>query len=260
MTSRFPSFLLAGALAALAAGCAGAKATPDGPAPASEAELLLQRGTVAMKEKNYEEARAYLDQVIARYPFLEAARSAELRVADISYDKEEYPEARDKYQQFVKLHPTHPEVDYASFRAAMTNYQEIPRDFFLLPPSYEKDQMPVKNALRALEDFTRHHEKSRYLAEAQKTHAEVRRRLCQHELYVARFYASRGKWQAVVGRLNTLLERYPGAGYDQQALFGIHDAYLKLRDEGRARDTLKRILTTLPGTPAAERAKKLLGG
>jgi outer membrane protein assembly factor BamD len=260
MTPRLLPFLLGGALLALAAGCAGNATKPDGKPPTSEAEVVLLKGQEAMKDKNYEEARAYFDLVAARFPFLDVARTAELRIADISYEKEEYPEARDKYQQFVKLHPTHPEVGYAAFRAAMTNYQEIPKDFFLLPPSFEKDQTPVKNALRAMEDFIRQHPESKYLAEAKKTHAEVRRRLCQHEMYVAQFYAKRGKWQAVVGRLETLVKTYPGAGYDEEALFGIYDAYRKLRDDGRAQETLKRIVTSLPGTKAAERAQKLLGG
>lgn len=262
LMSRPLPLLLAAVLLATAAGCAGGQAKPDGKAPTSEAEVVLQKGQEAMKDKNYEEARVYFDMVTSRFPVLDVARTAELRIADIHYEKEEFPEARDKYQQFVKLHPTHPEVDYAAFRAAMTNYQEIPKDFFLLPPSFEKDQTPVKNALRAMEDFVRTYSKSKskYLVEAEKTHTEVRRRLCQHELYAAEFYAKRGKWQAVVGRLETLLRAYPGAGYDEEALFGIHDAYVKLRDDGRAQETLKRIVTTLPGTKAAERAQKLLGG
>ncbi|HVE84318.1 MAG TPA: outer membrane protein assembly factor BamD [Myxococcales bacterium] len=257
--SLLPSLLGGALLLALASSCAAGKADAR-PAPKSEAEAVLLKGEDAMKDKNYEEARAFFDQVTARYPFLDVARTAELRIADISYEKEEFPEARDKYQQFVKLHPTHPEVDYAAFRAAMTNYQEIPKDFFILPPSYEKDQTPVKNALRAMEDFIRQYPKSKYLAEAEKTHTEVRRRLCQHELYVADFYAKRGKWQAVVSRLNTLVQTYPGAGYDEQALFGVYEAYLKLRDSGRAQETLRRIITALPGTKAAQRAQKLLQG
>jgi outer membrane protein assembly factor BamD len=118
----------------------------------------------------------------------------------------------------------------------------------------------VKNALRAMEDFIRLHAKSRFIPEAQKTHAEVRRRLCQHELYAADFYAKREKWQAVVNRLETLVKTYPGAGYDEEALFGIYNAYKKMKDDGRAQETLKRIVTSLPGTKAAERAQKLLGG
>jgi outer membrane protein assembly factor BamD len=261
MKPRICSLLLGGALLAFAAGCAGASPKPDAkPVPKTEGEAILQKGLDAMKDKNYEEARGFFDLVTARYPFLDVARTAELRIADISYEKEEYPEARDKYQQFVKLHPTHPDVDYAAFRAAMTNYEEIPKDLFILPPSFEKDQTPVKNALRAMEDFMRLYPKSKYFEQAKKTHDEVRRRLCQHELYAADFYAKRQKWHAVVNRLDTLVKLYPNSGYDEQALFGIYDAYKKLKDDGRAQETLKRIVAALPGTKAAEKAQKLLGG
>lgn len=225
-----------------------------------DAETNIQRGLRSLEDKNYEEARQYFEYVTSKYPFLEAAKIAELRLADTSYEKEEYPEARDKYQQFIKLHPTHSEVDYAAFRAALTHYQEIPKDFFLLPPSREKDQTPVRASLRALEDFVRQYGSSKYLEEGKKYVLDVRRRLADHEMYAAEFYAKRGKWVAVLGRLNNVVETYPGVGLDEEAYFGIHRAYLELKDEGRAKDTLKRIITKLPGTPAAERAQKLLGG
>ncbi|HET9450506.1 MAG TPA: outer membrane protein assembly factor BamD, partial [Aggregicoccus sp.] len=88
---------------------------------------------------------------------------------------------------------------------------------------------------------------------------EVRRRLAEHELYVAKFYAKRDRWPAVVRRLETLLEAYPGSPVEEQALFRLHEAYVKLNDNAKAQETLQRVLSRLPGTPAAERARKLLG-
>jgi len=54
------------------------------------------------------------------------------------------------------------------------------------------------------------------------------------------------------------VQKYPGQ--DEAALlFRLHDLYLKLSDPEHARGALERIVTKLPGTPAAQRAQKMLG-
>lgn len=227
---------------------------------ASDADSNLKLGIEALDDKNYLEAEKYFEYVKGKYPFLEAAKEAELKLADTDFDREQYLEARDKYQAFVKLHPTHPKVDYAAFRAALTHYKEIPSDLFILPPSEEKDQTEIRSSYRAMQDFVRQYPKSEYLAEAQKSVEEVKRRLAEHELYVADFYARRDRWPAVVGRLNNVVKNYWGVGFDERALFGIHDAYVKMKDEAKAKETLQTIISKMPGTDAAARAQKMLGG
>jgi outer membrane protein assembly factor BamD len=108
-------------------------------------------------------------------------------------------------------------------------------------------------------DFLRQFPNSKYDPEAQKIATECKHRLAEHELYAASFYAKREKWYAVVGRLQSLLSKYSGAGYDEKALFELHHAYLKLNQRQKADDTLRKIIERFPGTGSAERAQKLLG-
>ncbi|MHB8878810.1 MAG: outer membrane protein assembly factor BamD [Myxococcaceae bacterium] len=247
--------------AALPSGCAGLTGGTDLGEPdySSDADSNLKRGDEALDSKNFLEAERYYQYVKSKYPFLEAAKEAELRLADTDFERERYIEARDRYQTFVKLHPTHPKVDYAAFRAAQTHYKDIPSDFFLLPPSREKDQVEVRAALSAMGEFVRLHPGSVYLAEAKVIIDDSRKRLAAHELYVADFYARRQRWPAVVGRLTRLVEEYPGLGLDEEAYFGLYRAYLKLNDTARAQETLRSVIAKLPGTKAAEKAQQLLG-
>ncbi len=226
---------------------------------ASDADTNLRLGQEALASRNFLEAEKYFEYVKAKYPFLEAAKEAELKLADTDFDRDRFVEARDRYLSFIKLHPTHARVDYAAYRAALSHYKEIPSDFFILPSSREKDQGEVKGTLKAMQDFLRQYPQSQYAAEAQKYADEAKKRLAEHELYVASFYANREKWPAVIGRLNNVVKNYPGVGFDEEALFGIHNAYLKLEDKARADETLRTIITKLPGTDAAARAQKLLG-
>jgi outer membrane protein assembly factor BamD len=225
---------------------------------ASEASTNLKRGDEALDSSQYQLAEKYFEYVKTKFPFLEASRQAELRLADVSFERELWTEAADRYNGFVKLHPTHAKVDYAAYRAALSHYRDIPRDWFLLPPSSEKDQTQVRAAWEALNEFTRTYTQSQYLEDAKKKQVEIRDRLVRHEVYVADFYEKRDRWSAAASRLETVLQKYPGPE-DDKYLFRLHDLYSRLKDQAKARDALQRVITRLPGTPAAERAQKMLG-
>lgn len=244
----------------MTSGCAALSQGPASePDYAVEGAENLALGDAAMEDKDYFKAEKYYEYVRTKFPYLEVAREAELRLADLDFARELFPEARDKYDAFIKLHPTHPKVDYAAFRAARTYVEEYPSEFFALPPSKEKDQKSIQDALRAMNDFQRQYPDSQYVGEAKAAADDARKRLAEHELYVASFYAKRERWSAVAQRLEGLLKRYPGTPYEEQALFDLHNAYVKLNDAPRAQETLRQVLKRLPGTPAAERAQRMLG-
>jgi outer membrane protein assembly factor BamD len=225
---------------------------------ASEASTNLKRGDEALDSNQYALAEKYFEYVKTKFPFLEASRQAELRLADVSFERELWTEASDRYTGFVKLHPTHPKVDYAAYRAALSHYRDIPSDWFMLPPSSEKDQTQVKAAWEALSDFTRTYPQSQYIEDARKKQADIRDRLVRHEVYVADFYEKRDRYAAAANRLETVVSKYPGPE-DDRYLFRLHDLYSRLKDQAKARDALQRVITRMPGTPAADRAQKMLG-
>jgi len=225
---------------------------------ASEASTNLKRGDEALESSQYQLAEKYYEYVKTKFPFLEAAKQAELRLGDVSYERQLWTEAADRYASFIKLHPTHPKVDYAAFRAAMAHYNDMPGDWFLIPSSSEKDQTQVKAAYVSLSDFVKLYPDSQYAPEAKKDLAEVRKRLAEHEIYVADFYEKRDRWAAAVNRLETVASDYPGYD-DERVLFRLHDLYNRLKDPAKAKDALQRVIARMPGTPAAQRAQSMLG-
>lgn len=224
----------------------------------ADADDNLKRGDEALDSKNFPEAQRYYEYVKTKYPYLEAAKLAELRLADTDFDRDRFLEARDRYANFVRLHPTHAKVDYAAFRAALTHYKDIPSTFFLLPPASEKDQVELRSALTALNAFVRDYPDSTYVAESNQALADVKRRLADHELYVAGFYAKRDKWNAVVNRLTTVARNYAGIGYDDKVAFGLYDAYLALKNDDKAKEALRSYIEKYPDTAEAKRAQRLL--
>jgi outer membrane protein assembly factor BamD len=239
------------------AGCSTTRSSGH-PDYTADAKTNLDKGNEALASKSYVEAERYFDYVRTKYPFLDASKEAELKLADTDFAKEQFPEARDRYTNFAKLHPTHPKADYAAYRAALTHYKEMPSTFFILPPPYEKDQTEIRAAAKSLGEFIRDYPNSTYVPEAKKLQVEVQRGLVKHELYVADFYAWRDRWSAVAPRLENVAEKYPGLGYDVDALFRLHDVYLKLKAPEKAKDALRRIVQRYPGSDAASRAQRML--
>ena len=70
----------------------------------ADAEANLKKGNDAMASKNYPEAAQYFEYIQTKYPFLEISKAAELRLADCDFEREQYAQARERYQNFVRLH------------------------------------------------------------------------------------------------------------------------------------------------------------
>jgi len=254
---RLPLALLS---LSLLAACASLSSSANGGEVeyGADADSNLKKGNEALESKNYPDAERYFEYVKTKYPFLEAAVEAELRLADTDFERDEFSAARDRYQNFVRLHPTNAKVDYAAYRAALTHYKDMPSDFFLLPPSAEKDQVEVKSALNAMENFVDAYPDSKLVPDAKKVIVDVKRRLADHELYVADFYAKREVWKAVVLRLNTVAKKYPDVGYEERVYFGLYDAWNNLKDSAKAAEALRTLVAKYPGTDGAKKAEKVL--
>ncbi len=226
---------------------------------ADDADANIAKGNEALDNKNYAEAQKYFDYVKSKYPYLEAAKTAEMRLADTDYSRERYIEARDRYLTFIKIHPTHPKIDYAAFRAALSYYKDIPSDFFILPPSAEKDQANLRSALTSMKDFLRTYPESEHQTEAKNVLDDVKKRLAQHEWYVAGFYAKREKWPAVINRLSIIAKDFPDIGLDEKVQFALYDAYMEMKDEANAKEALRTLVRKNPDSDGAKKAARMLG-
>jgi outer membrane protein assembly factor BamD len=94
--------------------------------------------------------------------------------------------------------------------------------------------------------------------QAQKVYDDVRKRLANHEIYVADFYRKREKWNAVIGRLSIVEKEFGGLGYEEKVYFGLYDAYRKLKDDTKAKEALQMLVAKYPDSPAAKKAQAVL--
>ena len=224
------------------------------------AEKNYAKGQAELKDENYQESLKYFIFTKAKFPFSRFATLAELRIADTYFAQEKYVDAIDAYKQFQKFHPSHPQVldGYAAYRVCQAYVKQIPSDWFLIPPSHEKDQGATRDAILELNAFRRSHEGSKYMPKVNELHRKCIRRMADHELYVARFYLERDKPNATILRLEALLKKFPDAGVDPEVLMLLGKTYLKLGKRDLAGKTFSELTAKYPKSPHAAKAKLFL--
>ncbi|HET6346223.1 MAG TPA: outer membrane protein assembly factor BamD, partial [Myxococcota bacterium] len=90
--------------------------------------------------------------------------------------------------------------------------------------------------------------------------AACRRKLADHEMYVARFYFARQRWRAAAGRAEGLLQEYHGLGLDAEALWLLARADEASGDRAAAAKALGVLVQDYPGSPEAAPARQMLDG
>ena len=253
--TRNSALLLCGALLASCAGGGGNTVDITKPITgeaATNASRAYQQGLDEKNRSSFVEATRYFEWVRNNFPYSQYAALSELALADMGFERGDFAAAATAFQDFVKAHPSHPKAAYASFHAGLSNYQDKPSDWFLLPPAHEKDQGPIKTALDSLQRFTLGYPKSEFVPKARELIADCRERLAAHERYVADFYWKREAWKGAAGRLLTLADTYGdlnGGKTRGDSLWRAAAAYRNAKDPGNEREVLKRLVQEAPGDP-----------
>jgi outer membrane protein assembly factor BamD len=227
---------------------------------AMSAKQNYERGLEELKKENYIEASNFFSYVKQKFPFSKFAGLAELALADTEFARGNYQEAIDSYKSFARLHPTHEKVEdgYVAFRVAECFVKEMPDDFFLLPPAYEKDQSAVRDALRELDGARAKYPGSPYAKPAEAYRKEVLRRLIEHEVYVARFYLDRGHPKAAILRIESALRRYPDSGQEGELMLALGETQLEMGQAARAKQVFERVRSQYGNPLQVKRAELFL--
>jgi len=243
----------------LAAGCGGKKGSGS-VKYAVTAQMNYERGMKSLADEDWIAAAKYFDFIKARFPYSKYAVLAELRIADARFGASLHLQAVDAYKLFIKFHPTHDMVvnGYCDFRIGESFYKMLPGDFWMLPPSHEKDQSATADAQRQLTRFIDKYPSTPYSKRAKKMLTKLDHRLAAHEWYVATFYWERNKPMATVLRLRRLLELHAGSGYDAEALWLLGRAYQRTGMPDRARRTWERLVKEHPKHRRAGDARSAL--
>lgn len=226
----------------------------------STAQQNYRKGVKRLRKKQLDEAKKFFKFVHSRYPLSKYAALAELRLADVLYKQGKYLSAIDAYQNFLKNHPTHREVQsgYVPYKIGRSHWKMTPGDWWLFPPAYEKDRTSALAAMKVFKRFLERFPDSKYARKARRYFRKAVRRLAKHELYVAKFYLSRGKPKGAILRLQYLIAKFPDAGYEPSVMLLLGKTYLKLKKIKKAVELLRALTQKHPDDHNADRARLYL--
>lgn len=232
------------------------------PAIAGNVEACMERGERAFRAQAWLESIAYFRHVTQQFSYsVGMTARAELRLADIAFERGRWAEARGYYRNFVRFHPRHEQVEYAGFRVGLCAFKAIPGSLWVEPPGEERDQAETRNARQQMQEFLQRHPSSPLAAQASDVVAKCEERLAAHELYVAGFYAQRGQWKGVLLRTAGLVEKYPQSPHVGEALALSVEAHARLGDRTAAEADLALLVAQEEaGSKLLARARKALVG
>jgi len=188
-------------------GCSSktALAVPDKPAIElySMAQQSLQAG-------NFMSAVETLEALDTRYPFGPHTVQVQLDLIYAYYKNSDTAQALANIDRFIRLNPTHKDIDYVYYMRGLTN---MGADYNLFHDLFNIDRSDrdPSYAKAAFNDFTRliqRYPNSEYVADAQKRAIAVKSRLARYELSAAEYYMKRKAYIAAIQRAQYVLDNF----------------------------------------------------
>lgn len=207
----------------------------------------IQKCLALSKKKVYSKAVECLEIFKSRFPQTQWGEEAELKIADTHFMEHQYLLAAETYLAFAKMHPSHPQIDYALFRAGLSYLRESPK-------SIDRDQQYLFKAVGEFKKLLRQSPNTIYLDQlsAELRVAEVK--VAQRLFYVGRFYYRTGEYIAAIPRLRELAEKFSHFGKTPKALYLVAKAGLKLNQLETARQAVEILLVNYPKNPWTKKA------
>lgn len=229
---------------------AGCSSTPD--IDTSTPEGAYKLAEKYEKDERYEEAIAQYTQVKNKHPYSKLATESELRVAEIHFKREEFVESQNSYQVFKEMHPSHPQIDYVTYRLGLSFFNQ-------LPSTIDRDLSVAERAILYFDEVVQSYPKSQYLSEAKENKQKALKMLAEKEYYIGHFYFIRDHFESALGRFEGLLDKYPGLGFDAQALYGASVSAFKMKEMTKAKNYFQKLESDFKDSSEAQKARREIG-
>ncbi len=200
------------------------------------------------KNKRYEDSLARLRTIKNKFPYSKYATESELKIADIEFKREYWPEAETAYKLFKEFHPKHPRSDYVTYQMALSQYNQ-------LPSTIDRDLTDAYNTIRYFDDVLQNYPKSEWVTKSKEYKNKTIKMLAEKEQYIASFYFIREHYLSALGRYEGILKRFKGIGMEKGALYGAAVSAYKIKDMSKAKNYLDTLGTKFPQSPEYEKAK-----
>jgi len=215
------------------------------------AEQLYVEAKALLDDQNWQSAVRAYKVLQTRFPFGRYAEQAQLEMAYAFYKAGQPEQALATADRFIRMYPTHPNVDYAYYIRGLTNYEQRIGFLEKLMPTRirDRDQTAALEAFQDFDELCRRFPDSRYAPDARERMIYLRNALSYYEIDVANYYMRRKAYVAAANRARYLIETFPGSPEEGDALVVLHEAYTNLDMPVLADDALRVLKYNFPDHP-----------
>lgn len=226
---------------ALVTACSSKQAEVD--ESLSEVELY-QQAQADLDNRSYNQAISKLKALESRYPFGRYAEQAQLELIYAYYKNVEPEAAKSAAERFIRLHPQHPNVDYAYYLKGLASFDQdrglLAR--FLPLDMTKRDPGAARDSFNEFAQLTSRFPTSRYAPDAKQRMIYLRNLLAAYEIHVGHYYLTRQAYVAAANRGRYVVENFQDTPSVGDGLAIMAEAYQRMNMpelEATALETLK---------------------
>ena len=205
----------------------------------------------SLRSKNWQVAIANLQLLESQFPFGKYAEQSQLELIYAQYMSSDYSSSIASAERFIRLHPQHPNVDYAIYVKGLSEFYQSGRLFdglFNLDNS-TRDIGTARESFATLGQLIEQYPNSPYAPDARQRLISLRNQLARSEINVANYYFSRGALVAAANRGQFVVENFQQSPAVADGLAVIAQAYHMMGKDELADNAVKVLATNFPDYP-----------
>ena len=199
----------------------------DGPEIEQPEKIYYDQAQKRMNAKNFYGAIESLEAIENRYPFGKYAEQAQVELIYAHFMNSETEASHSAAEKFIRLHPRHPNIDYAYFMKGLSSYTRD-REFLTRVSDTDlsnRDISGAKESFAELTEFLTRFPDSQYAQYAKQRNVYLRNMIAKSELAAADYYLTIDAYVAAIRRANYVIENIPNSSENYRALKILEVSY-----------------------------------
>lgn len=201
-----------------------------------------------LKSGRFQSAIERLEALESRFPYGRYTEQAQLELIYAHYGNLDYTQTVLAAERFIRLHPGHPQLDYAYYAKGIASYQIDQGLFDKITPTdlSKRDMGAARESFQDFSEIVQRFPDSEYVDDARARMVYLRNRLADYEINVANYYMRRQAYLAAANRGQYVVKHFQKTPAVAPALAIMVKAYRKLELKELARDTLAILVFNYP--------------
>ena len=224
------------------------------------ASQLYAQGKEFLDAADFNNAIKLFEILEARYPFGKYSTQAMLDISYAYYASNQKDEAIIEINRFIRLYPNHPNVSYAYYLRALSNFDKdaniISRFFGHDPSRY--DVTDLKNSFNDFTTVVNRFPDSKYADDSINRLRYIKNQIARNELYIAKYYDKRSANIAAIERVKYMLENYGGTPSSEEGLVILVKNYNALKLYDLAYDSARVLKKNFPDYRIIKKDRQVL--